>query len=338
MVEIAVFAPFLAGHADWLERQIEVPSRVRVSPTFGEDDVLPLLPDAEIVLTSHWSTRLGAAARRLRFLQVPGAGWDKIDPAGIPPGVLVANCYEHETGIAEYVIMMCLALARELLEADRTIRRGDWRLFPAIGQHGFFPELGGQTLGIVGLGRIGREVARLAAPFGMRRVAVDAAPIPRDVRERLGLDLAGGPEDLDGLLGDSDFVVIATPLTEATRGLFDAARLRRMKRTAYLINPARAEICDERDLYLALRDRVIAGAALDPWWHYPKADEIVAPSTYPYQELSNVIMTPHTSGSTTGMLERRMRVVAANINRFLRDEPVANVVPELSRVGEVARR
>jgi phosphoglycerate dehydrogenase-like enzyme len=89
---------------------------------------------------------------------------------------------------------------------------------------------------------------------------------------------------------------------------------------------------------LALRDRVIAGAALDPWWHYPKGDEIVAPSTYPYQELSNVIMTPHTSGSTTGMLERRMRVVAANINRFLRDEPVANVVPELSRVGEVARR
>ena len=80
------------------------------------------------------------------FIQMPGAGWDKIDPAGIPPGVLVANCYEHERAMAEWTMMMCIALSRKLLEADRTIRMGVWRLFPAIG-HPLYPELGSRTIG-----------------------------------------------------------------------------------------------------------------------------------------------------------------------------------------------
>lgn len=329
MVDVAIFAPYLKNYATWLEEKVSTPIRVRVSPTFRECDVLPLLPDAEIVITAHWSQRLGAAATSLRFLQIPGAGWDKIDPLGIRPGVLVANCYEHDTAIAEYVIMMCLALSRQLLEADRTIRMGVWRMFPAIG-YPFYPELGGRTLGIVGLGRIGRAVARLATAFDMQILAIDAAPIPAALCQSLGLRLAGGASDLDHLLTESDFVVIAAPLDTSTRSLFDARRLRQMKRTAYLINPARAEICVEKDLYEALRDRIIAGAALDPWWHYPKTDEVVAPSEYPYQELDNVIMTPHASGSTDRMLERRMHVIASNIDRFLCGEPVVNAVAALS--------
>jgi phosphoglycerate dehydrogenase-like enzyme len=225
-----------------------------------------------------------------------------------------------------------LALSRKLLEADRTIRQGVWRLFPAAG-HPNYPELGGRTVGIVGLGRIGREVARMAGAFGMRRIAVDVAEIPRDVQEAIGLAWVGDASQLDRLLNESDFVVIATTLNESSRGLIDAERLGQMKRTAFLINPARAEMCVERDLYQALRDRVIAGAALDPWWHYPKADEVVAPSEHPFQELDNVIMTPHTSGSTIETMAKRQQVVASNVERFLRNEPVANVVEELSRAG-----
>jgi phosphoglycerate dehydrogenase-like enzyme len=330
VVDVAVFAPHLQSFAGFLEEQVSTPIRARFAPTFREEDLLPLLTNAEIVVTSHWSARLGAAATAMRFLQLPGAGWDKIDPAAIPQGVLVANCYEHERGIAEYVLMMCLALSRKLIEADRTIRMGVWRLFPAVG-HPLYPELGGRTIGIVGLGRIGRAVAKLAAAFEMRRIAVDVAPVPDELREPLGLDSFGDLGQLDRLLAESDFVVIATTLNESSRGLFDADRLGRMKPTAFLINPARAEICDEADLYRALRDRVIAGAALDPWWHYPRTDEVVAPSAYPYQELDNVIMTPHASGSTIETMDRRMQVVADNIERFLRGQPVRNVVSELSR-------
>jgi phosphoglycerate dehydrogenase-like enzyme len=330
VVEIVMFAPHLAGYAGWLEQQVAAPVRVRVTPSFREEDLLPLLPAAEIVVTSHWSARLGAAAHRLRFIQVPGAGWDKLDPAGVPPGVLVANCYEHEQAIAEWVLMMCLALSRELLAADRTIRMGVWRYFPAAG-HPLYPELGGRTIGLVGLGRIGRAVCRLAGAFGMRRIGVDARPVPADAAAAAGLAWAGGPDALDRLLAEADFVVLAVPYDAATKGMIDAARLRRMKPTASLINPARAELCDERALYEALRDRVIAGAALDPWWRYPVGDEVVAPSAYPYAELDNVIMTPHASGSTRETMDRRMEVVAANIDRFLRGEPVVNVVAALSR-------
>jgi phosphoglycerate dehydrogenase-like enzyme len=330
MVDIAYVGPHLASFARRVEATVSTPVRSRISSSLREEDVLPLVGDVPIVVTSHWTAGLGAAARALRFMQVPGAGWDKIDPAGIPPGVLVANCYEHERGIAEYVLMMCLALSRKLLEADRTIRQGVWRLFPAAG-HPMYPELGGRTLGIVGVGRIGREVARLAGAFGMRRIGVDVVPIPPEVQESTGLAWVGDPGQLDRLLHESDFVVIATTLNESSRGLIDAERLGQMKSSAFLINPARAETCVERDLYLALRDRVIAGAALDPWWHYPKADEVVAPSAYPFAELANVILTPHTSGSTIETMAKRERVVASNIERFLHAEPVVNVVQELSR-------
>ncbi len=330
MVDIAFIGPHLAPFARCVEATVSQPVRSRISTSLRDEDVVPLVGDVPIVVTSHWTAAVGEAARALRFMQVPGAGWDKIDPAGIPAGVLVANCYEHERGIAEYVVMMCLALSRKLLEADRTIRKGVWSLFPATG-HPNYPELGGKTIGIVGLGRIGREVATLTGAFGVRRIGVDVAEIPPEVRASVGLDWVGDLKQLDRLLNESDFVVIATTLNESSRGLFDAERLGQMRSSAFLINPARAEMCVERDLYEALRRRVIAGAALDPWWHYPKADEVVAPSEYPFAELDNVIMTPHTSGSTMETMAKRERVVASNIERFLRDEPVANIVRELSR-------
>src|SRR5262249_40938311 len=118
---------------------------------------------------------------------------------------------------------------------------------------------------------------------------------------------------------------------DQTRGLLGSRELRLLKPSVFLINPARAPLVDEQALYEALRDRWFAGAALDPWWHYPKANERVAPSRFPFATLDNVIMTPHSSGTTIETLDRRMRVVAANINRFLRGEAVINVVSELSR-------
>jgi phosphoglycerate dehydrogenase-like enzyme len=332
MVDIAFIGPHLAPFARCVEATVSQPVRSRISASLRDEDVVPLVGDVPIVVTSHWSAAAGAAARSLRFMQMPGAGWDKIDPAAIPDGVLVANCYEHERGIAEYVVMMCLALSRKLMEADRTIRKGVWSLFPAAG-HPNYPELGGKTIGIVGLGRIGREVARLTGAFGMRRIGVDIVEIPSEVRASIGMDWVGDLTQLDRLLNESDFVMIGTTLNESSRGLIDAERLGQMRSSAFLVNPARAEMCVERDLYEALRRRVIAGAALDPWWHYPKADEVVAPSAYPFAELDNVIMTPHTSGSTIETMAKRERVVASNVERFLRGEPVVNIVRELSRTA-----
>ncbi len=329
-VRALMIGPSLRPWARLVAEQSIVPLELDVAPSYRDEDVCPLLPDVDIAITSHWSPAMGPAARRLRFIQMPGAGWDKLDAEAIPEGVLVANCYEHEWGIAEYTMMMCLVLARELLPANQAIRQADWRYMFAAG-HPLYPELGGQTLGIVGLGRIGRAVAELAGAFRMRRIGLDANRVSAEQRRTLGLEWVGGPDDLPRLFGESDFVVFAIPLSENTRGWIGARELSWLKSSAFLINPARAEIFDERALYEALRDRSVRGAALDPWWHYPKLDECVAPSEFPFAVLDNVVMTPHYSGSTDKTVERRMQVVVDNLNRYFRGEPVVNIVAELSR-------
>lgn len=329
-IQVVMLPPFLQCYAAQIIEQIEEPIALRIPPSIRDEDVCPVLGEAEIVITQYWTPAMGQAAHRLRFIQMPGAGWDKMDPAAIPDGVLVANCYEHEWAIAEYVLMMCLALSRRLFEADRTIRRASWRLYPGVGGP-LAAELGGQTIGLIGLGRIGRAVAQLARAFHMRSIGVDLAPIPADQREALGLSWVGHPGDMDRLLCESDFVVLGVPLGPSTRSMLGERELALLKPSAFLINPARAELVDERALYQALQNRSFAGAALDPWWQYPKTDECVAPSRFPFAELDNVIMTPHVAGSTIQTFERRMQAVADNVNRFLRGEPVVNVVPELSR-------
>jgi phosphoglycerate dehydrogenase-like enzyme len=328
--QVVLHARYLEGHAAQLAALVSPPIVLTTTHRLSEAAVLRALGEAEIAITGHWTAAMGRAARRLRFLQVSAGGVDQIDAAAIPEGVLVANCYEHEGPIAEYVLMMCMALCRHLLEADRTIRRGDWRLLPARGRL-LRAELRGRTIGIVGVGHIGRAVAGLAAAFGMRVIGIDTKPIPDQIQRSLGLAWLGTPRDLERLLRESDFVVIAVPLNEQTRGLIGARELQLLKPDAYLINPARGEIVDEQALFEALRARSFAGAALDTWWQYPDGAIDPPPSRYPFAELDNVIMTPHNSGTTLEMVERRVRVIAENVNRFLRGDPVPHVVPELSR-------
>ncbi len=328
--KVVLVGPFLEQFVPSLSGQVELPVEFVVTPGARDEDVCPLVSDAQIAVTSLWTKAMGSEASCLRLIQVPGAGCDKIDATAIPEGVLVANCYEHDWAIAEHILMMCLALSRRLLEADRTIRQANWRLFAGVG-YPLLPELGGRTIGLIGLGRIGRAVAILASAFRMRRIGIDVEPIPDPVRESLGLSWVGTPSDLDQVLADSDFVVMAVPLNNQTRGMLGARELRLLKPGAFLINPARAELIDEKALYEALRDRAFGGAALDPWWSYPKNDECVAPSRFPFADLDNVIMTPHMAGNTIETFARRMCVVAANINRFFRGEPLVNIVKELSR-------
>jgi phosphoglycerate dehydrogenase-like enzyme len=136
----------------------------------------------------------------------------------------------------------------------------------------------------------------------------------------------GGPERLDELLGRSDYLAITLSLSAETRGLIDAPRLGLMKPSAYLLNVARAEIVDEHALYDALASVRLAGAALDVWYRYPTSAGSTAPATAPFHELRNVIMTPHVSGWTEGMLEARAGVIAENVARTARGEKPVNAI------------
>jgi phosphoglycerate dehydrogenase-like enzyme len=269
---------------------------------------------------------MGTAARRLRLVQVPGAGLDRIDRSALPDGASLANAYGHETGIAEYVLGAMLALRRSFGTLDAALRRGNWESQWAVGvpTPPVWPELAGQTLGILGYGRIGRRVARLALAFEMTVRAIRQSPTEHDARE---LAFLGGADSLDDVLRSADYLAITLPLTPATRGLLGERELELMKPTAILVNVARAEILDEDALYHALARGTIAGAALDVWYRYPTAPGPVRPSNRPFHELPNILMTPHVAGWTEGTLDARARLIAENIGRVARDEAPLNLIP-----------
>jgi phosphoglycerate dehydrogenase-like enzyme len=288
--------------------------------------IAPLLADVDVLVTLAFTREMAGAAPRLRLVQVPGAGLDRIDRSALPAGVFLANAYGHETGIAEYAMGAMLALTRDLIRLDAALRRGTWESQWAVGAlpPPGWPELSGRTLGILGYGRIGQSVARRARAFDMEIWAIrrDLGRAGAD-----GLVRLGGPEMLDEVLRRSDYLVIALPVTPETRGLIGERQLRAMKPSAVLVNVSRADIVDEASLYRALADRTIAAAALDVWYRYPTQAGPTRPSASPFHELPNVLMTPHVSGWTEGMLRARVEVIAENIHRAARGEAPVNLVP-----------
>jgi phosphoglycerate dehydrogenase-like enzyme len=279
------------------------------------------LADADVLLTGAWRSGFPAAPK-LRLLQVPLAGTDGIDVSALPRGVTLCNAYGHEPALGEFAIMTMLAWRHRLFDIATSFREGSWSWSPMVGGP-VRGEISGQTVGVVGLGHIGREVAWRVAALGCRVLAVN-----RTMREKpASVEHVFSWTELDRMLGECDIVVLSCALTPETTGLIDGGRLAAMKPSAFLINLARGAIAEEEALYRALHDGVIGGAALDTWWRYPSAsDPAPRPSRYPFHELPNVVMTPHCSPRTDGTIERRSRDVARNIDRFVRGEPLENVV------------
>jgi phosphoglycerate dehydrogenase-like enzyme len=290
-----------------------------------EAAILHQLGDADVLVSMTFTKEMATAAPSLRLVQVPGAGLDRIDRAQLRPGLALANAYGHEAGIAEYVFGTMIALSRALQRLDQKLRAGRWESQWSVGAPAppLWPELAGKTLGILGFGHIGEALARRAHAFDMKVCAV-RRQAQSDVPQ--GLMFVGGPERLDELLGVSDYLAITLSLSPETRGLIDARRLNLMKPSAYLINVARAEIIDEWALYDALAGGRLAGAALDVWYRYPTSAGSTAPATAPFHSLNNVIMTPHVSGWTEGMLEARASLIATNIERTARGEAPLNAI------------
>ena len=300
----------------------ETPVEIRYASSLTDST---LLPGVDILLSQAFTKEMAQKADSLKLIQSVGAGYENIDLSVVPPGCKVAIVYEHERAIAEWVVMAMIALNRKLLKADRNLRQSNWEL--SYFRSEYSPELAGQTLGIIGLGRIGRQTAVFARSLGMKIISATRTIPTSEETQQMGLAFVRGIDGLSKVLSESDFVLLSIPLTETTRGLIGTGESTLMKPTAHLINVGRAEIVDEGALYNALKEKHIKGAALDVWYHEPQnADDNPVPADYPFWELDNVLMTPHLSALTTGMLQRRMVSCALNIDRFARGEPLQNVV------------
>lgn len=281
------------------------------------------LSRATAMVTQTWGADTPPATR-LQLLQLPGAGYDAIDFSALPSQCTVCNVYEHEIGIAEYVVLAILEWEIRLSRMDARLREGRWRDGFVLGAplHG---ELFGKRVGIIGYGHIAQEVIRRLKPFGVEIWVRTRTPPSQG-----GIDNVGDMDTLGEMLEACDYVLVACPLTEQTRGLIGAEELGQMLPSAVIINVARGQIIAEEALFTACRDRRIGGAVIDTWYRYPDpsggTEQICPPSSYPFETLDNVTMSPHASGWSAGLLRRRFAVMADNLNRLERSEPLRNVL------------
>lgn len=281
-----------------------------------EEELIDLLRgiDGAIVSTDPFTARVIQAADRLRVISRTGVGYDAVDvPAATKRGVIVTTTPGvNRHAVADWALALILCCARKVPENLAEVRRGAWTRHEGM-------DLAEKTLGLVGLGTIGKEVAKRAKAFGMRLLAFD---LVQDLPFAAGQGIAYVP--LEDLLRQSDFVSIHCFLNAATRHLINAERLLLMKPTAFLINTARGGIVDTEALYRALHAKRIAGAGLDVFEGEPlRADS-------PLRTLENVYLSPHTAGSTADARRLSGAAAAENLIRALRGErPDGIVNPEV---------
>lgn len=272
------------------------------------------LAEAEVIFgVGHLPADLLEQTPNLRWYQAMTAGVDRVPQSLIrSERVTVTSARGQNAGaVAEHVLWALLALSRQAAALQASQGRREWaRLTPH--------ELAGQTLGIVGFGGIGEAVARRARAFEMRVIAVKRSAQPGETHPLLDELLPS--EGLDQLLERSDAVVVALPLTDATRGLFDAAAFQRMQPHALLIDISRGGIVDGAGLAAALESGEIGGAALDVSEPEP------LPAESPLWSLPNVLITPHISGSSAAFNERAVGFFLQNLARYQTGEPLLNVV------------
>lgn len=275
--------------------------------------------DAEIVIA--WSIRPEQfqAARKLRWIHSPAAAVHQLMfPELINSDVTLTNAREvHGPVVAEHVIALIFALAKKIPDAVRLQQKHIWGQEIIWRSQSRPREIAGATLGLIGSGSIGREVARRASALGMRVIAVrdnTTKEVPEGVKQ------VYAPAHMQMVLAHSDYVVLAVPLTPSTRQFIDAERLSQMKPDACLINVGRGPLIDEAALAAALRHHRIGGAALDVFEEEPlPADSLL-------WDLQNLLITPHTAGLTEKLWDRHYQLVSENLRRYMAGRRLLAVV------------
>lgn len=301
------------------ERVLAPRAEVLALSALGDGQLRAALPRIDVVLISGFPRDLPEDAwrrmARLRMVQTLLAGVDHLPYAMFPEGVTIcSNAGAFRVSIPEHAFALLLAAAKNVAVHDASIRAG------VFDQSRMGRALGGATIGIVGLGGIGEGVAVRAKGFGMRVVGVN-----RSGRTRAPVDRCATMDGLEGVLRESDYVVLALPLTKDTIGLIGRRELGWMKPDVVLVNVARGKLVREEDLYEHLRAHPGFRAALDVWWRYPRGKG-ERPFTRPFHELPNVVMTPHVSWAVPEQAIWSFESACENIARFLDGEHPRNIV------------
>ncbi|OZE34800.1 MULTISPECIES: 2-hydroxyacid dehydrogenase [unclassified Rhodococcus (in: high G+C Gram-positive bacteria)] len=297
-------------HREQFEAGLPADAEVVWCIPFDENRIIDELADADVYVGGKFSAAMGAAAPNLRMVHVAGAGTDNVDRSRLGPDVQVCNTFHHEQSIAEYVVAATVMLRRKFLQQDRALRAGRFATAvydPSIAQP---LSLSGARIGFVGFGHIGRKTWQLFRAYGATGAAVTGSGRAPDE----GLEWVADARDLTRLADFADVLVVSAPLNEHTRGMIGAEELRRLGEDGILVNVGRGPLVQEQPLFDALSRNEIAAAAIDVWYRYPGPDGVGEPSSLPFRELDNVLMTPHSSGVTHHTFVGRVADIASNVD------------------------
>ncbi|MBC8386971.1 MAG: reverse transcriptase-like protein [Actinobacteria bacterium] len=314
---------------DELNKKAKLDIEFIIPETDERENIKKYLKVVEVVIGGSFSKEDLEKAKKLKLIQIPFAGVDKLDFSLYKnyPNIFICNIHANKNAVAEHAFALILALAKNIVFNDRDLRLGRWHGFsvkePTV-------QLQGKSLGIVGLGSIGWEIAKIGHALGMKVSALKRKIEEKDLKKKNILEFLGKKEDLEKVINESDFIVVVVPLTKETSGLIGKKELMLMK-GKYLINIARGAVIDEEALFKSLKEHHLAGAAIDTWYQYPSLEQReVLPSKYDFDKLENVVMSPHTAGYTDRALEENIKSVFDNIVKiYYGEEPESRIDPEL---------
>jgi phosphoglycerate dehydrogenase-like enzyme len=295
-----------------------------------KSDLIHAVADADVIIGDYTNNvamdaDVMRAAKRCILIQQPSTGYQHIDAdAAAKEGIPVANAGSSNTfAVAEHTLMLILACLKKLMLANEKTKQAQWAQ-DEMPLYGVF-ELWGKTLGIIGMGRIGKEVARRAKPFGPRLIYSDVNRLTPELERSLDLTY----RSLDKVIAESDVITIHTPLSPQTESLINAERIAKMKPSAIIINVSRGAIVDEAALAKALKEKRIQGAGLDVF-----AEEPINAKN-PLLDAPNVILTPHIAGATNESRARIIDMTIDNVVSMLRGQEPTDIVngvkPRFSR-------
>ncbi|MBR2093500.1 MAG: phosphoglycerate dehydrogenase, partial [Candidatus Methanomethylophilaceae archaeon] len=290
--------------------------QVDVKTGMSEDELCSVIGDYDCLIIrsgTKVTAKVIEAADNLRIIGRAGVGVDNIDvPAATAKGILVMNTPSANIlSAAEHSCAMLLALARNIPFAHESMHKGEWKRSKFTGV-----EMNGKILGIIGVGRVGGEVAKRMKAFNMTLIGYDPF-LPKEVADAIGVRLT----TLEEVITTADFMTIHTPLLPETRNMISLEQFKMMKPNARIANVARGGIVNEDDLYTALKEKIIAGAAFDVWCNEPLTEDEAK-----LLELDNLVTTPHLGASTVEAQERVAVEIAEHAIMYLKDDIISNAI------------
>ena len=279
---------------DYLRRHLEDDCNFIFPSDYCEESILEHIKEAD-VLVGDYITESMLNYENIKLIQVPIVGVEKLNfelqsKFDIP----VCNSHSNALAVAETAVALLLSIAKKIPYHDKLLRKGDWNKTitedskESLSMYNSY--ISNSTVGFVGYGNIAKKITSLLKGFNCKFMAI----VTDKNKKYDEISFLGDISDLDYVLANVDYLVVAAPLTPKTKGMLNMNNLTKMKNTAYIINISRGKVIDEESLYYILSENLIRGAAIDVWYNYPTNNELTLPSAnYDFHKLDNIIMTPH---------------------------------------------